>query len=56
MEKGKIELDLTSVKAMIIQCIYIFLGGGLQVVYGDPLRITLKQNLPCQIASVLLDC
>ena len=45
--KGKTELELTNVKAMIIQCLRTFLGGDLQVVHGDPLRLACNQNFSC---------
>ena len=50
MGKGKIEIELTNVQVMIIQYLHTFLGGVLQVVHGDPLRLACKQNLPCQKA------
>ena len=51
MGKGKTEMKLINVKVVINQYLYIFLGGDLQVVYGDPLGLGCKQNLLCQKAS-----
>ena len=41
-------MKLNNVKAMIIKNFLSFLGGDLQVIHGDPLRIECKQNLPYQ--------
>ena len=51
MEKCKIEIELANVKVMTIQYLHTFLGGDLQMVYGDPLRLLCKLNLPCRKVS-----
>ena len=51
MGKGKFELDLIYVNIMIIQCLHTFLGGDLQMVYADLLRLVSKYNLSYQKAS-----
>ena len=57
MGRVKIEKELTNVKVMIIQYFRTFFGGDLQVVQGEPLRLSCKQNLPCQkTLRVLLNC
>ena len=44
-------MDLTNVKVMIIKYLHTFLGGDLQVVCGDLLRLACRQNLPSRLAS-----
>ena len=41
-------MKLNNVKAVIIKNFLFFWGGDLLVIYGDPLRIECKQNLPYQ--------
>ena len=51
MGKGKIETGFDQCKSYDNSIFIRFLGVDLQVVYGDPLRLACKQNLPCQKAS-----
>ena len=39
-------MELTNVSIMIIQCLHTFLGGDLQVVHRDLLKLAYRQNLP----------
>ena len=58
LEKGKIEMELTNVKVMIIQYLHTFFGGDLQMVYRDLLRLACQQKKLALSKStiVLLDC
>ena len=47
MGKEIIEMDLTNVKVTIIQYLHTLLGGDLQMVHGDLLKLACKQNLSC---------
>ena len=54
--KGKIEVELTNVKVMIIKYLGTFLGGDLQVVYGALLRHAVGKISLSKSLRLLLDC